>query len=274
MKIKDSSPITLFGSGLISSLKLVISSKPENGIPYSIILPLQDTNETYTFLIDNSSMEDFNLQFDIYPTFGTKVIGRAVALPEMLGLKNSNVRGDIVKLNCPLFDLGLRVVGELNFECVLVKSFVHPYLEIGGKIDTYWKSTMTRVPTIATVPPTSSHPTLAVKDPNSSHTGAVSSFVTASSLSEEYLRISIHFTSDGVPICTSSPFVTLPLNGDSIAGISVSILDLKYNQIRDIFGEKDARLKEVTKASMKELVGLINASCLSLSEVLQVRKKK
>ncbi|KAJ3398998.1 phosphate system positive regulatory protein pho81, partial [Chytridiales sp. JEL 0842] len=91
------SPIKLFRSQQLSSLKLVISNKPDIGIPYNIILPSKDDQETYTFLADDLS--EFSIVFDIFPTFGTKVLGRAVLLSSQISsfLKSSgsnNEKGD------------------------------------------------------------------------------------------------------------------------------------------------------------------------------------
>lgn len=138
----QNSPVSLFGSQQLSSLKMVISSKPEVGIPYSVILPLQDDLEVYTFLVEDLST--FSLQFDVFPSFGTKPIGRGVALSSQLAMtikKSWSGAGESEDCIVPLFDSHLRVVGELNFGFAVVKPFVHPSLQIGGKVETYWKTT-------------------------------------------------------------------------------------------------------------------------------------
>jgi CDK inhibitor PHO81 len=121
---------------------LVISAKPDVGIPYNIILPLKDDSELYTFVVDDLS--DFSLIFDIYPTFGTKVLGRSVILPSQLApLYNTKVwgPGENESFSTPLFDTHLRVVGELSFNVAVVTPFNHSHMQIGGKVETYWKST-------------------------------------------------------------------------------------------------------------------------------------
>lgn len=138
------SPISLFGSRQLSSLKLVVTSKPSINIPYSVILPFREESDTFTFLID--SLNDFNVQFDIYPVFGSKVIGRAVIVSSQL--QKIAAQGPHLKdgLNdeciCPLMDTHLRIVGEVKFALSIIRPFDHPSLEIGGKVETYWKSTM------------------------------------------------------------------------------------------------------------------------------------
>ncbi|CAJ0839934.1 7032_t:CDS:2 [Entrophospora sp. SA101] len=143
-------PVHLYGNSQLSSLKLIISSKPDLGrLPHSVILPLGDEREMFLFQVD--SLENFSLDFDIFPTFGSKVIGKGVALPDMFDftgygyerhnhLVNGGTGGKCI---CPLFDTHLKVVGELSFEFAVVKPFSGVQLEIGGHVETYWKSTNT-----------------------------------------------------------------------------------------------------------------------------------
>ncbi|CAJ0765751.1 19733_t:CDS:2, partial [Entrophospora sp. SA101] len=134
-------PVHLYGNSQLSSLKLIISSKPDLGrLPHSVILPLGDEREMFLFQVD--SLENFSLDFDIFPTFGSKVIGKGVALPDMFDftgygyerhnhLVNGGTGGKCI---CPLFDTHLKVVGELSFEFAVVKPFSGVQLEIGGHV--------------------------------------------------------------------------------------------------------------------------------------------
>ncbi|CAG8751758.1 18159_t:CDS:2, partial [Racocetra fulgida] len=120
-----------------------------NGIiPHNIILPLGDDREVFSFQTD--TLNKFSLEFDIFPTFGSKVIGKGVALPHVFNFTSSRERrnhlvieGTGGKCICPLFDTHLKVVGELSFEFAVVKPFQGVQLEIGGQVETYWKSTNT-----------------------------------------------------------------------------------------------------------------------------------
>ncbi|KAI8840518.1 hypothetical protein BC829DRAFT_446957 [Chytridium lagenaria] len=177
----STNPIKLFGSRQLSSLKLIISSKPDLGIPYSVILPIKDDSEVYTFLIDDEEHTNFSLQFDIYPTFGTKVLGRAVVLASQLLLalgRRTAGAADNEKCVAPLFDNHLRVVGELAFEFSMVKAFDHEKLSIGGKVETYWKSTQV------------------VNSAKNTSESGVRSFITASSLVEEYINVEVQLSRD------------------------------------------------------------------------------
>lgn len=100
------------------SFKLVITSRPDEGGPamplsHSIILPLADQSETFTFQVP--SLDDLILEFSVYPTFGSKPIGRAIQSPHTLrDLRHENVRV------IPVLDHRLHLIGE-----VLNPSFPH-----------------------------------------------------------------------------------------------------------------------------------------------------
>ncbi|KAJ3044483.1 phosphate system positive regulatory protein pho81 [Rhizophlyctis rosea] len=257
---KDSSPIRLFGSRQLSSLKLLISSKPEVGVPYSVILPLQDDQEVYTFLVDDLSQ--FSLQFDIFPTFGTKPIGRAVALPSQLEMavqKSWSGAGLREPFICPLFDPHLRVVGELGFEFAVVKPFIHPSLQIGGKVETYWKSHK-------------------VVNTSKGHTeSGIHSFITASSLAEEYVEVVVQLTKDGVAAVFPDWF--LP-----IQDLSVAISQVPFGRAQGIFAREGgmqngdvgpvpygglaSALRKGARLSCDELASIVYSSLYSLEEVL------
>ncbi|KAI9094038.1 hypothetical protein DFS34DRAFT_251563 [Phlyctochytrium arcticum] len=208
------SPISLIGTQSSASLKMAITSRPEVGIPYSVILPPQDDLEVYTFSVEDISQ--FSLQFDVYPTFGTKPIGRAVALASQLSMvrdQSWNGAGESETIICPLFDTHLRVVGEISFGYAVVKPFVHPSLRIGGKVETYWKTTK-------------------VVGGNKAADG-VHSFITASSLAEEYIQVVVQPTADGVPVLYSDWY--LPMTR-----VSLGVASTTFAQARDIHAKAQA----------------------------------
>lgn len=183
-------PVKLYGQGAqLSSLKMVISSKHDlNAIPHSIILPLADDREIFSFQLD--SLDNFLLEFDIYPTFGSKIIGKAVALPHFFDVssrlgRGSNVTGNGGFCTLPLLDGHLNVVGEIAFEYAAVKPFSGVQLQVGGRVETYWKSTNT-------IKPSSTGPTLSP--------GSVPSFVTASSLTGDHIHLKVQVTKDGTAV--------------------------------------------------------------------------
>lgn len=231
-------PVHLYGTAQISSLKLIISSRPDNGmIPHNVILPLGDDREVFGFQVD--SLEHFTVEFDIFPTFGSKAIGRAVALPSTFSSLESSMGSGVL----PLFDAHLKVVGELAFEYSVVRPFQGVRLEVGGRVETYWKSTNSIDSTIsaATTPLVGTPSVMPVSTSTSGgalpHSTSQSllvgnmipSFITASSLSGEYIQLSVQLTRDFVPVVFSNWH--LPVEGFDLA-----LSDVTYSQFKK-FGE-------------------------------------
>ncbi|KAG0331125.1 phosphate system positive regulatory protein pho81 [Podila horticola] len=227
-------PVHLYGTAQISSLKLIISSRPDNGmIPHNVILPLGDDKEVFAFQVD--SLEHFTVEFDIFPTFGSKAIGRAVALPSMFSSLDSSMGKGVL----PLFDAHLKVVGELAFEYSVIRPFQGVRLEVGGRVETYWKSTNSIDSTIsaATTPLVGTPSVMPVSTSTSGGTlphsvsqsllvgNMIPSFITASSLSGEYIQLSIQMTNDYVPVVFANWH--LPVEGFDLALSDVSFSQFK-----------------------------------------------
>ncbi|RIA87384.1 hypothetical protein C1645_777448 [Glomus cerebriforme] len=251
-------PIHLYGNSEISSLKLDMSSKPDMGmIPHSIILPLSDDRETFSFQVD--TLKSFSLEFEIYPTFGSKVIGKGVALPNVFDITNDHERrnnlvtgGTGGKVICPLFDTHLKVVGELAFEFAIVKPFQGVQLEIGGQVETYWKSTNP-----VTLP--NAEQPLNLNEIN----GSIPSFITASSLSGEYIQIVVQVTRDMVAVVYSEWM--LP-----VEGFDLCVSDVTFKQFKSL-GNQQQEINDFNNTSNSaELQKLIHQSYLSLEEVLKI----
>ncbi|GAA6006343.1 hypothetical protein JCM11491_004921 [Sporobolomyces phaffii] len=190
--------------GQASSLKLVMTPKPDSSgssIPHSVILPLADEREVFSFQLD--SLADFSLEFDLFPTFGSKMIGKAVAHPSTFA--ELKAQGSYV---VPIVDPHLKVIGDVPFEINVVKPFGRAQLQIGGQFETYWKSTATL-----------SAASGGSGDPNP----ATSSVVTASSLSGEHVRVVVQVTSDGHPVAW--PNWKLPVDG-----LDVHVGDITLDQ--------------------------------------------
>jgi CDK inhibitor PHO81 len=88
-------------------LKMVMTTSPDvNSAPYSISLPQRDEESVFTFQIP--SLDKLSLEFSIYPNFGTKTIGRAIALPSLFNhIQNS------CPFVLPILDHRLHVAGEV-----------------------------------------------------------------------------------------------------------------------------------------------------------------
>ncbi|OCK83626.1 ankyrin [Lepidopterella palustris CBS 459.81] len=148
--------------------RLTISSKSSDLIPRNILLPIQDEFKVISFQIEN--LDTFAIDFDIYPTFGSKVIARSVVSSKVFTDRTRSSG----QWHLELFDPRLRAIGRISFDYQVVKPFHGIPLEI-THFATYWKATSQL----------DSHPT---------------ALITGSSLSGEYVRLFVQLTSDGIPV--------------------------------------------------------------------------
>lgn len=87
--------------------KLVMNCKPDiTAAPYSVFIPVREEKDFFTFQTTN--IEELSLEFSVYPSFGTKTIGRAVALSSMLRSNKSELT-----FTLPILDHHLHVIGEV-----------------------------------------------------------------------------------------------------------------------------------------------------------------
>ncbi|KAK3321190.1 ankyrin repeat protein nuc-2 [Cercophora scortea] len=184
-------PLVFFHDGKYPAARLTISSKVSDLIPKNIMLPFQEDTRLVSFQIDN--LESFTLDFDVFPTYGAKVIAKTVALPNTFRALLSSSGSCCL----PLFDPRLRAIGQISFHTQVIKPFQGAPLEITD-FETYWKAT-------------------SQLDRNTS------TFVTGSSLSGDFVRIYVQHTSDGIP-------VLWPRWTVSCGGIDVAVSRLTYAQ--------------------------------------------
>jgi CDK inhibitor PHO81 len=139
-----------------------------------------------------------------------------------------------------MLDVNLKCVGHLTVGISLVTAFSHPKLSIGGKTETYWKSTQ---------------PLQNARSP--------STLITASSLSEEYVELSVHLTKDG-------QVVVFPDFCMSLDGIEYPVAALTYGQCKAIFSNGPQRLHNEDPKDAHEFVDLVYGSFLTLDEAIKV----
>jgi CDK inhibitor PHO81 len=238
----------LFDQGNLSSIafdqagrhpaaRLTISSKLSDLIPRTIVLPIQDDSRTISFHVDN--LDTFAVDFEIFPTFGSKVIAKSVALPVVFGAEKSSTGSCCL----PLFDPRLRAIGQLRFNFQVIKPYHGDPLEI-THFATYWKATS------------------AV---DSEHNG----LVTGSSLSGDYVQLFVQLTRDRVPVL----YPQFMINHH---GIDIPVCQLSYAQFQSIGAERGVNQQEIlqflgTQAvnDMPQTHRLLAASFMSLREVLR-----
>ncbi|SPO03879.1 related to Nuc-2 protein [Cephalotrichum gorgonifer] len=165
----DEPAMVFFHDGKYPAARLTISSKVSDLIPKNIMLPFQEDTRLVSFQVDN--LDTFTLDFDIFPTYGAKVIGKTVALPSTFRPGSSSAN----RCSLPLFDPRLRAIGQISFSSQVIKPFQGQPLEITD-FETYWKAT---------------------SQFEEHHT---STFVTGSSLTGDYVRLYVQHTSDGTPV--------------------------------------------------------------------------
>ncbi|KAK3697690.1 phosphate system positive regulatory protein pho81 [Vermiconidia calcicola] len=163
-----SDAIEFYGDSRYPAARLTISSKSSDLIPRNVSLPVQDDSKNISFQIENLST--FSIDFDIFPTFGSKVIARAAASSRVFTGKASSSG----MWHLELFDPRLRAIGRINFRFQVVTPFHGIPLEI-THFATYWKATSQD----------GSHP---------------SNLVTGSSLSGDFMRLFVQVTRDCVPV--------------------------------------------------------------------------
>lgn len=97
-------------------LKLVMTAGPHLESPHTISLPQNSDEGTFAFQIVD--LRDLTLEFSVYPNFGTKTIGRAVALPSMFrNIENHQ------PFTLPILDNRLHLIGEVRLHVNTTASF-------------------------------------------------------------------------------------------------------------------------------------------------------
>lgn len=190
--------IQFFNEARYPAARLTISSKTSDLIPRNLMLPIQEDSRSVYFQVDNLS--SFSVDFEIFPTFGSKVIAKSVALPDVFRAVDRAVDSSAGTCCLPLFDPRLRSVGQIQFNFQVIKPYTGIPLEI-TQFAPYWKATS------------------ALDD----HSG----LVTGSSLSGDYLRLTVQLTRDGVPIIYPSYFV-------SYNNLDVSLCQLRYTVLSNL----------------------------------------
>ena len=147
-------------------------------------MPVQDDFKNISFQIEN--LDTFSIDFDIFPTFGSKVIARSAASSRVFtGHSSSSGRWHL-----ELFDPRLRAIGRINFRYQVITPFRGSPLEI-THFATYWKATSQF----------DNHP---------------SNLITGSSLSGDFVRLFVQVTRDGVPVLF--PEWALPSSKNDLIG--------------------------------------------------------
>jgi CDK inhibitor PHO81 len=131
------------------------------------MLPIQEDSKIVSFQIDN--LDSFATDFEIFPTFGSKVIAKTVALPNIF---SAPLAAQVIAVSPFRSTTTSDWPDQLQLSSHQAISW-YP-LEI-THFATYWKATSQL----------DSHP---------------SALITGSSLSGEYAQLFVQLTSDGIPV--------------------------------------------------------------------------
>ncbi|PIL37231.1 transporter [Ganoderma sinense ZZ0214-1] len=184
-------------------LKIVMTAAPvTTSAPYSIPLPIRDQKIVFSFQVPSPSA--LSLEFSLYPNFGTKTIGRATGLPHLFqNIQNSQ------PFTLPILDPRLHVIGEVSFEVNIITPFGGVKLEIGGAVETYWKSLAMPVPggssakLLTPRPPQQPGRTLGSAQTSPSTQTLAQAFghsLTHSSVTGSYIYVTVQVTRDQHPV--------------------------------------------------------------------------
>ncbi|KAJ6094689.1 hypothetical protein N7467_002202 [Penicillium canescens] len=224
-------------AGRYPAARMTISSKLSDLIPRTIMLPIQDDSRTISFHVDN--LDTFAVDFEIFPTFGSKVIAKSVALPDIFRAESSSTGTGCL----PLFDPRLRAIGQLRFNFQVIKPYHGDPLEI-THFATYWKATGAI---------------------DSDHNG----LVTGSSLSGDYMQLFVQLTRDRVAVL----YPQFMINHH---GVEIPVSHLSYAQFQAIGAERGVNQPQILQFLETEGVNdmpqthrLLAASFLSLHDVLR-----
>ena len=233
--IAGSDPISFYHDSKYPAARLTISPKSSDIIPRNIMLPIQEDWRIISFQVD--SLESFAVDFEIFPTFGSKVIAKSVALPDIFSAVSSSSGHCCL----PLFDPRLRAIGQINFDFQVIKPFHGIPLEI-TQFATYWKATSQF----------DTHP---------------NDLITGSSLSGDYVQLLVQLTSDRVPVLHPTWFI-------NHQGIEVPICRLSYEQYKWLGSQKGrtdeilAALRNKTVVDIADIHHTLSASFVSLKDAL------
>ncbi|CAL1701370.1 unnamed protein product [Somion occarium] len=245
-------------------LKLVMTpTAVVTAAPYSIPIPLTEEKTIFTFQIP--SADALSLEFSLYPNFGTKTIGRAIALPCFFSsIQNSQA------FTLPILDHRLHIVGEVSFEVNIINPFNGVTLEIGGAVETYWKSIANPVPNPAlkTVTPRSMPsarrlPSAQNSPSNRPTTPLGAHSLTQSSVTGSYLYVTVQVTRDGYPVTYSQ--WSLP-EGNYDLGVA----DITLSQFSALAGRLGRRLGPLGHCkTLDDFRVAVARSMTSLEELLR-----
>lgn len=285
--------INLFSSTDLKPGRITLTSNISDIVPRNLLIPMGEeallTTTNCIFQTDVESLNEFRIDFEVFPKFGTRLIAKTTALTFS---QIDTLSPEINTITLPLFDLRLRNVGELRFSYQVIFPFSGTLLET-SKFDTYWKlstnfvknraaiklnaagglspnnflspSSLSSVPRSA--PPINT--TTSTSELISSNTSS-SSFVTATSLLGEYLRIKICLLNDGTPVVCPHWLIAVTENIDLyLPNLSLDQLSSMTNSLFD-YNRVIHDLSKMTRQDLPLIKKLLKIIYLPLDLLLEI----
>src|SRR5258706_7216096 len=243
------------------SLKLVMSSRSgKPSVPFTLTIPLSDHQDMLSFPIQY--LNELSSWLSTYYNFGSKTIGRAALLPSIFqGIQDTKV------IHLPVLDHRLHIIGRLTIEVCIISPFQDVALQVGGAVETYWKSsaqysglgglgsTLHVSRLLAPTHTSTSHRSTVTNSPGS---------VTISSLSGDYLHVVVQVTRDLVPVVYSKWH--LPVNG-----VDVGVCSVSAAQFSGIAVGKGMVINPMhTPGTVQEWAAILRAPMFTLEHLLKV----
>ena len=161
---------------------------------------------------------------------------------------------------------------QVAFEVNIITPFRGVTLEIGGAVETYWKSLATPVPTQSsrlvpsrTQPSTRSMTSAHTSPSNLSTTVASGHSLTHSSVTGSYVYVTVQVTRDGHPVAYADWLVPE-------AGYTLGVADLTLEQFEALGRRAGRCMMQMDDASLspRQWAELISGCMISLAELLRV----
>ncbi|VEU24199.1 DEKNAAC105440 [Brettanomyces naardenensis] len=210
--------------------RITISCDKNDLIPRNLLLPVLDNDKSITFQADSFD-DSFNIEFELFRTFGTRLLAKATLPSSVLTTSypgsGSKLSGD---LEIPLADVKLRNTGFLRFNYEIVYPYSGAPLEI-SMYDTYWKSSSVADEKEKEKEKLQQQQQQQLQQQQHQNTSV--SFVTASSLTGVYYRVHLYLLNDGTPIVC--PKYLVEVGG----GVSLPVCCFNFEQLRNLM-YKDA----------------------------------
>ncbi|CAL9728063.1 phosphate system positive regulatory protein Pho81p [Monosporozyma unispora] len=224
-------------------------------------------------------LEDFIVDFEIYPEFGTRLISKTTCMPFLFDRLSKNLQDNIF---LPLFDTKLNNIGSLKFKCQIIFPYSGRPLQI-DKYEPYWKSTTNNngngnAHSIANLGPIISNDLTPIVTDSSLKKDNINTqvphYITSSSIGGTFTNIKVYSLEDGTLI--TSPECWIDFHGVKFLFSNLSkpqleiLLGRQLSDITAVDVDTEAKLQEVVKTRTLLFDDLLHLVPYTLQLIIQV----